>query len=113
MPVDQPLRDLVERVSEFHLSDRRMFREQRDMQRELDTGSVDTAVRARYLDAVRRYFSGFEAEARTHLHDVDRRLEALHQVQFNLGAERSVAARRIEIASGVLNALAAFTGENT
>ncbi|MHB8147632.1 MAG: hypothetical protein ACYDGM_10295 [Vulcanimicrobiaceae bacterium] len=66
------------------------------------SGDVDARATSRYLQAVRRYFSGFEREARLHLRDVDRRLEHLHQVQFNLAAERGVAAKRIEATQSVL-----------
>ena len=65
-------------------------------------GKVDEAVRRRYLQAVRKYFAGFEKEARTHLRDVDRRLEHINQVQFNLNAERGVAVKRIEATQSVL-----------
>jgi len=66
---------------------------------------------AAYLDAVRRYFAGFEREARAHLSDVERRLARASQVQFNLTAERGVAARRVEITQGVLSKLAELGAE--
>jgi hypothetical protein len=37
--------------------------------------------------------------------DVDRRLEHVNQVHFNLAAERAVAVKRIEATQGVLHAL--------
>jgi hypothetical protein len=58
-----------------------------------------------------RYFSGFEREARAHLRDVDRRLEELNQVIFNLTAERAVAVKRIEATQGVLSRLHALSEE--
>lgn len=65
-------------------------------------GKVDEGARRRYLQAVRKYFAGFEKEARTHLRDVDRRLEHVNQMQFNLNAERGVAVKRIEATQSVL-----------
>ena len=58
------------------------------------------------MHAVRRYFEGFDREARAHLRDVDRRLERSNQVVFNLTAERGVAVKRIEATQSVLSALA-------
>jgi hypothetical protein len=49
-----------------------------------------------------RYFRGFEREARAHLRDLDERLARVSQLQFNLTAERGVAARRAELTQGVL-----------
>jgi len=66
---------------------------------------------AAYLNAVRRYFAVFEREARAHLLDVERRLARASQVQFNLTAERGVAARRVEITQGVLSKLAELGAE--
>jgi len=80
-----------------------MLRAQHAMQRTLSTQAVDSEARENYLRAVARYFSAFESEARAHLRDVDRRLEALNQVQFNLGAERAVAVKRIEVTSALLH----------
>lgn len=110
MPSDKLLRDLVTRVAVFHITDRTMLQEQREILCALDSGNVDADALARYRSAVHRYFSGFESEARTHLRDIDRRLEALHQVEFNLGAERAVAVKRIEAASSVVHDLAALDG---
>jgi hypothetical protein len=57
------------------------------------------------LSAVRAYFSGFEKEARTQLRSVDKRIEHVDQVHFNLSAERAVAVRRIEATRQVLEDL--------
>ena len=57
-----------------------------------------------------QYFSGFEREARAHLRDVDKRLEGLNQVNFNLTAERGVAVKRIEATQGVLARTAGASG---
>lgn len=58
-----------------------------------------------YIEATRRYFTGFEREARAHLEDLDRRLARVSQLQFNLTAERAVAVRRIEGTRSVLSLL--------
>jgi hypothetical protein len=86
MPADPGLRDLVARVGAFHITDGAMKRAQHAI--------------------VRRYFEGFDREARAHLRDVDRRLEHTNQVAFNLTAERGVAVKRIEGTQAVLTALA-------
>ena len=75
------------------------------MERAVATDDVDEPLRQRYLSAVRHYFVGFEREARGHLRDVDRRLEHVNQVHFNLTAERGVAVKRIEATNAVLTAL--------
>lgn len=106
MPVDARLAELVARVGAFHLTDRTMKRAQGDMEAAIASGSVDDRARVAYLAAARRYFEGFNGEARTHLRDVDRRLEHVNQVHFNLAAERGVAVKRIEATQGILNALA-------
>lgn len=99
---DDSLRALVARVGEFYVTDRTLKTAQKKMEAALADGAVDEPTEREYLSAVRRYFSGFEKEARGHLRDVDRRLEQVNQVQFNLTAERGVAVRRIEATQGVL-----------
>lgn len=99
------LRALVVRVGEFYVTDKAMKAAQKKMEAALEAGTVDGRAQDEYLSAVRRYFSGFEKEARAHLRDVDKRLEHLNQVQFNLTAERGVAVRRIEATQGVLSEL--------
>ncbi len=106
MPVDPALRDLVARVGAFHVTDRALARAQRAIEAALERGDVAPQECDRYRDAVRRYFEPFAREARAHLRDVDRRLEHLNQVVFNLTAERGVAVKRIEATQGVLAALA-------
>ena len=71
---------------------------------------VDHATRAAYLREVRRYFEGFDREARAQLRDVDRRLERVNQIHFNLTAERGVAVKRIEGTQNVLAALGTLDG---
>jgi hypothetical protein len=98
-------RALVERVAEFYITDGTMKRAQKEMETSLRAGTPDPAALQRYLDAARNYFTAFEREARTHLRDVDKRLEHINQVHFNLTAERGVAVRRIEATQGVLKEL--------
>jgi hypothetical protein len=106
------LQQLVGEVAEFYVRDRRLRRAQAEMAALLASGAEIPAERvAAYLSAVRRYFSGFEREARARLRDVERRLARASQVQFNLTAERGVAARRVEITQGVLSKLAELAAE--
>lgn len=99
---DKDFAALVARVAEFYVTDKAMKRAQREAEAALAKGALDEASRRAYLEAVRRYFSGFEREARGHLRDLDRRLEHVNQMHFNLAAERGVAVRRIEATQGVL-----------
>ena len=102
---DDPFAALVQRIAAFHITDRAMLRAQQEVQAALAAGAAGERERERYLRAAERYFSGFEREARTHLRDVDRRLEAQNQVIFNLTAERGVAVKRIEATQAVLTEL--------
>jgi hypothetical protein len=108
MPADPALVELIARVGAFHVTQRRMRDAQRRIEAAAGNGDVNDALRAQYLAEVRRYFEGFDAEARAQLRDVDRRLGRVNQVQFNLTAERGVAVKRIEATSGVLEALDAL-----
>ena len=101
------LGELVAQVGAFHITDRAMKRAQSAIEAALEGGTVDEASRGAYLDAVERYFQAFTSEARTHLRDVDRRLEQINQVHFNLTAERGVAVKRIEATEAVLAGVAA------
>ena len=112
MSTDDKFATLVARVGEFHITDRAMKQVQTEAEDRLRQGSVDDGIRRRYLQAVRKYFTGFEKEARTHLRDVDRRLEHINQVQFNLNAERGVAVKRIEATQSVLADLSAMESSN-
>ncbi len=102
---DERLSALVVAVGGFHITDRAMRKAQDAAQQAVAAGRLDVRARAEYLAAVRRYFTGFAHEARGHLRDVDRRLEHLNQVQFNLMAERGVAVKRIEATQAVLSEL--------
>jgi hypothetical protein len=108
MPADDEFRELVTRIGAFHITDRAMKHAQRTAETAVGGGTVDEPTRLRYLTAAQRYFEGFESEARAHLRDVDRRLEQVNQVHFNLAAERGVAVKRIEATQSVLSALAAL-----
>jgi hypothetical protein len=102
VPIDERFASLVKRVGELHITDRAMKQAQSEAEERVRAGDPDAHARRKYIEAVRKYFSGFEKEARTHLRDVDRRLEHINQVQFNLNAERGVAVKRIEATQSVL-----------
>lgn len=107
MPVEHArLTALAEEVGRFHITDRAMLRAQKKFVEMLAAGEPPAHDLAAYLDAVRRYFTGFESEARAHLHDVEKRLAHASQVQFNLTAERGVASRRVTVTQGVLAKIA-------
>lgn len=105
---DERVGALVARVGSFHITERAMRKAQDAAEAALAGGPLDARQLDDYLAAVRRYFSGFEREARGHLRDVDRRLEKLNQIQFNLTAERGVAVKRIEATQAVLSELDAI-----
>jgi hypothetical protein len=98
-------RALVARVAEFYITDKAMKNAQKRIETTLAAGEAGEREKNEYLHAVRRYFTGFEREARAHLRDVDKRLEHVNQVHFNLTAERGVAVRRIEATQTVLQDL--------
>jgi hypothetical protein len=110
MPVDAALSALAAHVGGFHITDRTMKRAQEEIAAAIAAGNVDERARDAYLIAVRRYFDGFQKEARVHLRDVDKRLEQVNQVAFNLTAERGVAVKRIEATEGVLRDVGALQG---
>jgi len=113
MPGKERFADLALRVGCFHISDRAMKRAQQRIEEALDAGTADRSTRSAYLAAVRRYFEGFSKEARSHLRDVDRRLEQSAQVHFNLTAERGVAVKRIEATEAILKDLGEVERELT
>lgn len=103
MPISaEALDKLVARVGEFYITDKRMKKAQERITLRISANDADERTVRAYLDAVTEYFSGFEREAREHLRTVDKRLEQVNQVHFNLTAERSVAVRRIEATQNVL-----------
>ena len=93
-------------VGAFHITDRAMRDAQARIERALAAGDLDDEGTEHYLRAVRRYFEPYEREARGQLRHVDRELERLYQLQFNLTAERGVVAKRVDAVRGVLDALA-------
>jgi len=106
VPDLERLRALVATVGAFYVRDRALERAQREIERALAAGEPAAVDVRAYLAAVKRYFSGFHSEANAQLRYVDRELERLYQRQFNLTAERAVAARRVEATQGVLSSLA-------
>lgn len=97
---------LAATVGAFHITDRAMRAAQERFTAALRSGSADDRARRAYLDAVRRYFDPYAREAQGQLRHVDRELEKLYQLQYNLAAERGVVAKRLEAVRGVLDALA-------
>lgn len=93
---------LVSHVGAFHITDRSMRTAQNAAESAVRAGNDDEGARRRYVEAVKHYFSAFEREARAHLRDVDKRLEGLNQMIFNLAAERGVAVKRIEATQAIL-----------
>jgi hypothetical protein len=107
----EALQRLVDEVAGYYVRDRALLRAQREMHALLARGDpLPASAVDKYLRSVRRYFAGFEREARAHLRDIERRLAHVSQVQFNLTAERGVAARRVEMTQGVLSKLAELAG---
>jgi hypothetical protein len=102
---------LATAVGAFHLTDKAMRAAQDRIERALAAGEVEDATARAYLAAVRRYFEPYEREARGQLRHVDRELERLYQLQYNLTAERGVVAKRVEAVRGVLEALAELRAE--
>ena len=107
LPVSEAgLRELAARVAAFHVTDRAMLRAQRVFEAALEAGEPSADARRAYLSAVRTYFAGFARDAQAQLAGVDRELGALYQRQYNLAAERAVAAKRVEAVQGVLVSVA-------
>jgi len=93
-------------IGRFYVRDRALLRVQMEMGKALQTrDDIDPSAVRTYLREVARYFEGFEREARGHLKNVESRLARIDQVQFNLTAERGVAAQRVEATQGVLTRL--------
>jgi hypothetical protein len=102
--------ELVAAVGAFHLTDRGMRGAQDRIERALAAGAVDEVATRAYLEAVGRYFEPYGREAQSQLRHVDRELERLYQLEYNLSAERGVVAKRIDAVRGVLSALAELRG---
>jgi len=104
-PSSDSLRALVATVATFYVKDKALLKAQRRIEAVLAAGEPSPDDVAAYLRAVERYFTPFAGEARAHLVAVERQLQHVFQVQFNLNAEREVAQRRIEATQGVLRSL--------
>ncbi|GAC1577954.1 MAG: hypothetical protein NVS3B7_11460 [Candidatus Elarobacter sp.] len=107
----EDLAGLVATVGAFHITDRAMRGAQERMSAALAAGDVDEGSVRAYLAAVRGYFDPYEREAQGQLRHVDRELEKLYQLQYNLTAERGVVAKRIEAVRGVLATVAELRAE--
>jgi len=79
---------LVAAVGAFHVTDRGLRAAQARITAALAAGEVEPAAVSAYLSAIRRYFEPYEREARGQLRHVDRELERLYQLQYNLRARR-------------------------
>ncbi len=108
MPLDRrTLARLVAEIDGFYVRDRALSRIHAKMSDALARGGdVDPALARTYLDALQHYFVGFAREAKARLRDVERRLASVSQLQYNLTAERGVAAERAELTQGVLERIA-------
>jgi hypothetical protein len=104
-------RALVSTIGDFYVRDRAMTREQKKIAGVLAVRDATQAEIKVYLAVARRYFGSFEREARAQLLHVDRELEKLYQVQYNLTAERGVAQRRVEATQGVLSSIEELAAE--
>jgi hypothetical protein len=110
VPLDrQTLARLVAEIDGFYVRDKAMLRAQKRMTEALSSaGEIDPALARSYLKTLRAYFVGFDREARIRLADVERRLARASQLQFNLTAERGVAAERASLTQGVLARIEEF-----
>ncbi len=97
---------LAAAVGAFHVTDRAMKAAQDRFERALAAGEPDEREAAAYVAAVRRYFEPYARETGGQLRHVDRELERLYLLQYNLTAERGVVAKRAEAVRGVLDAIA-------
>jgi len=102
---------LAATVGAFHVTDRALRAAQARVERALAAGDVGDAEARAYLAAVRRYFEPYEREAQAQLRHVDRELERLYLLQYNLTAERGVVVKREEAVRGVLDAVAELRPE--
>ena len=103
---------LLDRLADFPLRDRALVRTRDALRAELSahTDAPQAATVLAFLAALRRYAEGFDHEARLALRDVDRRLGAIYQSQFNLTAERGVITSRLEAIAALRSALSEVAG---
>lgn len=93
--------ELLAKVDEYHITDRRLLRARAEL-----TRSPSDRTRREFCKQALRYFSTLAREAQAHLSEVDRRLDDVYQRQYNLQAERAVAERRLQGALELERALA-------
>ncbi len=99
----ETLARLVAEIEGFYVRDRALVRAQAKMRSAIASpGDIDPELARAYLKTLRAYFEGFAAEAKSRLADVERRLARTSQLQYNLTAERGVAAERAKLTQGVL-----------
>ena len=107
----ETLARLVAEIDGFYVRDKNLRRAQEKMKDALvRPGEVEPALARSYLRALRAYFTGFASEARARLEDVENRLARASQLQFNLTAERGVAAERAVLTQGVLARIEELAG---
>jgi hypothetical protein len=100
----ETLARLVAEIEGFYVRDRALVRAQAKMRSAIASPSdIDPELARAYLKTLRAYFEGFTAEAKSRLADVERRLARTSQLQYNLTAERGVAAERAKLTQGVLS----------
>jgi hypothetical protein len=107
----ETLARLVAEIEGFSIRDRALVRAQAKMRAAIATaGEIDPELARAYLKALRAYFKSFAAEAKSRLADVERRLARTSQEQYNLTAERGVAAERASLTQGVLRRIEELAG---
>ena len=84
-------------LDDFHITDRALLRA-RDRARQADDDLTAQQLRRE----IRRYFAAVERESLSLLSSIDRKLDDLYQRQYNVQAERTVAARRLDGARKML-----------
>jgi|ERR1700694_3226019 len=95
------LQQVLKLVDGFHITDKRLLRARKAVGEHADAAAI-----AAFRTEAIRYFTSLAREAQQHMNAVDRRLDDLYQLQYNLQAERAVAERRCEGAHELLQALA-------
>lgn len=94
------LQNVLQMVDSFHITDRKLARARRALD-----ASAGPAEVAAFRREAQRYFRVLQREAEEHMRSVDRRLDDLYQLQYNLQAEHAVAQRRRDSARELLEAL--------
>ncbi|MDQ6780505.1 MAG: hypothetical protein M3Z37_05045 [Candidatus Eremiobacteraeota bacterium] len=94
------LQNVLQMVDSFHITDRKLMRARKAL--EGGAGPAEVAV---FCREAQRYFRVLQREAEQDMRSVDRRLDDLYQLQYNLQAEHAVAQRRRDGARELLEAL--------